>query len=477
MIAIGRIQAEKAKRKLSEYQIVKNAALFSSDMPDEYEFLKNAYSGTGGFKDGAYIVPHPREPLEKYLRRCFMSYYCNYMKPCVDAHVNPIFKEYPVREYASSQLADAFLLNIDGKGTNIDRFMKHAALKSKLFGCVFGVVENFAQHEGNLADAIQKRKYPYVYLVNRNQVKDWVVDQFGNLVMIRYELRYAEFTDGQKINKTVTWTWTKDRYTREDENGKSEGENIIGHLPVVPLFGALRDEEDELIPQSEFYAIAKVNLAIFNACSELRERNRNQAFSLLTYPIGEEDDYEDVNEIAIGTTDMLLYRGSAHGKPEYTSPDSAPSTMLLDEIKNMVQEIYRMADRANVTGVQEQSSGVAKEWDHQSMNQSIADFAKNLEEFEEKIMMLFGLYISKDLKYNAAYNKDYGVVDISAELDKATRALMLGVGGKFDTEVKKIAARTMLHDQDDAVVNAVIEDIEQQGADILFGKVEAGGNE
>lgn len=451
----------------TEYQTVKNAALLKMrSIPETIEFLKDAYSGTGGFADGTYLVPHPRESAEKYAGRCFMSYYCNYVKPCIDAHVNPIFKEYPVREYQANRLADAFLLNIDGKGTKIDRFMKRAAIRAKLFGGILGVVENFAQHEGNMDEAIKNRKFPYVYLVRPNQIRDWVIDQFGNLAMIKYELNYAEYVNDQKINKTVIWTWTKEKFIKEDESGRQEGKNTIETLPVVVLYGALSDEGvDSLIPQSEFYAIARANLALFNACSELRERNRNQAFSLLTYPIAEEDSYETGSEVIVGTSDVLLYKGNAGGKPEYITPDSTPSQVLLDEIKNIVQEIYRMADRANVTGVQEQTSGVAKEWDNQSINQTIADFAKNIEEFEEGIMTLFGLYIKKELEYNSTYNDDYGVVDISAELDKVSKALMLSIGGKFDVEVKKIAAKTMLYAQADEVVNEVMEDIEQQSLD------------
>ena len=463
-----RKQVEKAKKQLTEYQIVKNAmaaAPFMSDLPNKFTFLKDAYSGTGGFEDGIYLVPHPREPLDKYARRCFMSYYCNYTKPCIDAHVNPIFKEYPVREYNPNPLVDAFLLNVDGKGTKVDRFMKKIAIRAKLFGCVFGVVDNFIDQENDIEKAIKNRKFPYVYIVKPSQIKDWAVDQFGNLSMIQYSLSYSEVVNGSKVNKSVTWTWTNEKVIKEDQGGKQENDNPVGIIPVVPLFGALNDDDDELIPQSEFYSIAKTNLAIFNACSELRERNRNQAFSILTYPIAEDDDYDTAAEIAVGTADMLVYKGAAGGKPEYISPDSAPSQMLLDEIKNMVQEIYRMAERANVTGVQDQKSGVAKEWDNQATNQTIAEFAKNLEEFEEKILYLFGLYINKQIDYKANYNDEFGVVDTSAELDKVTKALMLNIGGKFNKEVKKQIARVVLHDLDDDILNSVIEEIDQQKED------------
>ncbi|SEJ35517.1 hypothetical protein SAMN05660742_10686 [Propionispira arboris] len=470
-----RPRQKKKARQMTEYEIVKNAVPFGGGIPDKYIFLKDAYAGTGGFEDGEYLVPHPRESMGKYVRRRFMAYYCNYLKPCIEAHVNPIFKEPPVREYTKNALFDGFLQNVDGKGTRLDRFMKRVADRAKLFGCVFGVVDNFSKTEEDLAAALKNRQYPFIYIVKPDQVRAWAMDRFGNLSLLKYTMKYTDVVDGNKMQKTVTWTWTAEQWIREDEHGKTDGVNTIGVLPIVPLYGALNDDDENELPQSEYYSIAKTNLAIYNACSELRERNRNQAFSLLIYPIAEDDDYNDANELVVSTTDMLLFKSISGAKPDFITPESGPSEMLLSEIQNMIQEIYRMAERANVTGVQQQTSGLSKEWDNQSSNQTIADFAKNLEAFEEKIAEIFGLYIKTNLAFISKYNDDYGVVDVSTELDKVTKALLLGIGGKFDKEVKKIAARTMLNNQDDKVVNAVIGDIDAQPDDKTYLESETPG--
>lgn len=448
------------------------AAIFAQSLPDDHTLLNDAYSGSGGFKDGSYIVPHPREPADKYSRRKFMSYYCNYVKPCVNAHVDPVFREYPVREYKANQYMDAFLDNVDCKGTKIDRFMKRAAIRAKLFGSTFIVVDNFSEGAESVKDAIEGRKFPYIYLLRPNQVKDYATDRFGSLSWIKYQLSFTEVENGEKKKKTAVWEWTKEAWKKTDSDGvETEGVNNIGEIPVVALSGAF-DEEGALTPQSDFYSIARINLAIFNACSELRERNRNQAFSILTYQLGENDDYEQASEIACGTADLLMYPSTATNPPSYTTPPAEPSETLMSEIRMMIEVIYRMAERANVTGVQEQNSGLAKEWDHQSLHQTIAEFAKNLEEAEEKIAWLFGKYINTGLDYSAKYSDDYGVVDVSAELDKVTKALALAIGGQFDKEVKKQAARTVLKDQEDDVINAVIDEIERQETDLAYGKSE-----
>lgn len=102
-----------------------------------------------------------------------------------------------------------------------------------------------------------------------------------------------------------------------------------------------------LIPRSSKRAW---NYALFNACSELRERNRNQAFSILTFPVieGDTGGMEDIN---VGSSDMLVYETGSQ-KPEFITPDAEPSDMLKSEITMMIQEIYRMASLQLVTGIQ-----------------------------------------------------------------------------------------------------------------------------
>ncbi len=98
--------------------------------------MQDAYEGAGGFEDGAYLEQHPRESAEKYGKRKKLAYYLNYLKPCVDAHVDPIFKREAVRDYeGSGQKAwELFLKDVDFANTGIKQFMKRAALLAKLQG-------------------------------------------------------------------------------------------------------------------------------------------------------------------------------------------------------------------------------------------------------------------------------------------------------------------------------------------------------
>lgn len=61
--------------------------------------LEDGYFGIGGFIDGEYLTKHPRESDEKYAMRRHLSYYLNYLAPCVNAHVSPIFKTLAQRDW------------------------------------------------------------------------------------------------------------------------------------------------------------------------------------------------------------------------------------------------------------------------------------------------------------------------------------------------------------------------------------------
>lgn len=91
-----------------------------------------------------------------------IAYFFNYIKPCVDGNVNPIFKELPVRGYnTSNHLFERFLSDCDLKGSSLDKFMKDAALGAKLYGVQAIFIDNFPEEELrkiNLLEAVKFNK-------------------------------------------------------------------------------------------------------------------------------------------------------------------------------------------------------------------------------------------------------------------------------------------------------------------------------
>lgn len=448
-----------------ELKKIYEAAGYNGVLIDKYELLDNAYRASGGFEDGSYLIPHPREQAEKYIRRKNMSYYINYVKPVVDGHVNPIFKSKPIRK-GLSPTYEKFIQDVDGNGTTLTRFMKKAAIRAKLHGVEFIIVDMEQLEEGQIVtekDVIDQRLYPYLYLVSPAQVTNWAVDKFGKMIYFSYTITSNSIDDNGNIKSVgETYTWTNNYCIRQIQGEeKRKYVNPLGIIPVVPLYGAINDS-DTLIPQSDVYAIARTNYALYNACSEERERARSQAFSMLIYPIADDDDYSNGDEpLQYGTADMLLYRGTTHGKPEFITPPTDSTDILLAEINFMIKEIYRMANMQFVTGVSQYNiSGIVKEWDSQQLFQTISELAQGLQEAEYKIAKVFSKYMSEIMdNISITYNNQYGIVDSTSVLTNATQALTLNICGDYNLALKEQVVRATLKDIDSSAVDTILQSL------------------
>lgn len=442
-------------------------ATYNGQLIGKYELLDNAYRASGGFETGEYLIPHPSERAEKYVRRKNMSYFINYVKPVVDAHVNPIFKTEPMRSGLSST-ASLFEKDVDGKKTTLTRFMKKAAIRAKLHGVEFIVVDMEQVEEDRLLtekDVVDQRLYPYLYLVSPAQVTNWYTDKLGRLVSISYTIdNYVLDKDGNAVNKPETWTWTNTVCKKVVDGETQTFQNTVGIIPIIPLYGAINDSNN-LIPQSDLYAIARTNHALYNACSELRERNRAQAFSLLTYPIADEDDYENGDEpLRYGTADMIMYRGGkSAAKPEFITPPSDSSDIIMNEINFCIKEIYRMATLQMTTGVNQYNvSGTAREWDNQQLFQTISELGQGLQEAEKSIMYVFSKYMNEDMKeFSVVYNNQYGIIDAATTLANATSALTMNISEEYNEEMRKQVVRATLKDVDANIVDKLVESVEK----------------
>ena len=157
-----------------------------------------------GFEDGTYLIPHTSERNDKYTRRKNMSYYVNYVKPVIDAHVNPIFNTEPARQ-GMSPTFNRFINDVDGNNTSITRFMKKVAIMAKLHGVQFVVVDMAKIDDSQViteADIEQERIYPYLYSVSPSQVINWATDKFGRLISISYVVMNSiiDETDTAKVS-------------------------------------------------------------------------------------------------------------------------------------------------------------------------------------------------------------------------------------------------------------------------------------
>lgn len=428
-----------------------------NDKQSIYQLLIDGYYGIGGFLDGSYLKKHTREEQPKYAMRQQLSYYLNYLKPCVDAHVSPIFKTKAIREWSgqASELWQTFSDDVDFSGRSIESLMKAAALHAKLCGVAFLVVDRAmdtikAETVGALAT--DRKALPYAFVVDPIRVVEVAVDKFGRIIKFVF-LEEDEDPDARTPAKR---TMTPEGWELEASKGKKTGTwNLGGITPVIPLYSRDTGRNNPL-PPSEFLAIAKTNLGIFNMSSWLGEILLNQTFSILTYPSS------DLDNLTIGTNNAIGYPSESSHAPAFISPSPEPAQSLSDNINRLQQECYRMASVVNVTGVRSEASGVAKAWDFEQTNQILADFAEQVEQAEKRLATIFALFVGAELEYVVKYPSDYNISDVQTELANAEIAKGLAFGDAFNVEVFKRVLTAYLPELEDADFDRLVAEYEDE---------------
>lgn len=422
---------------------------------DDYKLLGDSYTGSGGFLDGTYITAHKRETEKNYVTRKELAYYLNYVDVVVDSHVKAIFSKEAIREFNGNKYYEAFVKDADANGTSLNRFMKQAATKAKLYGCVFVVVDNFRDADGgSVKSALEMRRFPYLYTVIPSMIVDYKKDAIGRLKSIIYsntiDINGQDTDVYVKINdeQIITVTTQGDIVDIVDHG--------LGMLPVVVLYG-VDHESGEILPVPKFIQPARANKAIYNICSEIREIERKQTFSILTIQ-GERPERPDV----VGTESAIYYPETCTNGPAFITPETGPLDKLQEDKKSLIEEIFRMSCVTFTQSYATNQSGESKKWSFHITEQVLEDFAVSCEQAENNIGKLFGAYINTDIGLNVVYNKKYGIEDAKEFLEEALLALEVNFGTDGNAMVRAKAARAYFADASDEEINTVIDTIEKE---------------
>jgi hypothetical protein len=439
---------------------------------DPYLFLHDAYYGTGGFRNGNYLVPYVRTDPEAFKELKALAYYANYVKPIVNSHISPIFskpRQWVVAEGMEDEpFLTSFLEDADAQGHPLERFVKWAARMAKLYGCAFGLVDNFRAEEipDNQAASLAGRLFPYAVGIAPAAVSAWVLDSQGRFT----SFTYLERVEGSVSQIKIYKTWTREEWFRSDKEGNKlvgdgaeHGYHDLGRVPIASLYAFDREDMSEVLPLSEFYGVARLNHRIYNLDAEITELSRSQAYSIFCYP-------GQPASLTAGPRSAIAFAKDASKGPYFESPDAEQLRTLLESRGQMVNELYRQAQLTHLhAGESSQASGVAKSYDLEITAQALRDFTGNIEQFENELVLLFGLYRSEDYGYSVEYPRDYSLEDLTLALDQALTALSIDFGIAGNAEVKKQAARAMFTEPDQlAIVEGSIE--EQQGDAANAGK-------
>lgn len=432
-----------------------------------YEFLSNSYHGTGGYRNGRYLVPHSREMF--YKTRQSLSYYRNFTKPITRAMYQPVFADQVPRQVSpNSSIFGRFLKNVDNRGTGMQEYMESATRLSRLHGVTFIVMENFPADvmPQTLGAAQEARVFPYVYTQQAVSVEDFEADRFGNIEWIAFydsirKVGGKEERIYRLWNREYSVLVRKRANTDKSAVGLSKFEEVsppvihgLGTVPVIPVYTNIPDDATNILPDPPLYDIARINWAIYNKDSEIRDLERAQGFSLLVV----QDD--SGGELTVGSTNIIFVPTTASNMPQYISPDSNILKGLVENSEKLREDLFRIAEQLGVYGTAKESSGVAlgyRFFAHESVLKYTAVVASST---EDKIAELFRLYTGTDFSYETEYPQEFQAIDLGGEADSLDKYLMQDLTPEARTLALQKYTRLILGDQEPDRVSKAVESFE-----------------
>lgn len=388
-----------------------NTAINISTVND-YSFVEQAYKGSGGFKDGTYLIAHKREGF--YIERKQFSHYTNFVQPILRAMIEPVFNSPVRREFDDNELFKIFMKDVNYNNLHIQDFTQLVTKYARLHSIVFIVMDYIFPDDIELTEQylLENNIHPYVYIKKAWEVDSYKLDFFGRLEEIVFcdEKQTIKVNGKEEQRQTyIRWTITNwERVIKEKDKYIILETRIhnLGVLPVSAIYENAREDTKILLTESKFYALAKINHTIYNQDSERRELQRNQAFAILYIP--EEDN--DVAGKAIGTNNYLAISMDAPFAPGFISPDTNILKVLQEQREDNKKDLFTLADQLGVIGItKEAKSGIALSYEfsaYESTLQKTSDIAIKV---ENAIVRLFQLYTNTNFEYTAKYNTEYQI--------------------------------------------------------------------
>lgn len=410
----------------------------------DYELIRDAYLSSGGFENGSYIEPFPRETLERVQKRRKLALQINLVRRITLSLVGHLFRKSPIRN-VESKAYQRFMEDTDTKRTDIDAFMKKVFRLGLLYGTVFILIDKSQVEVRTQKEKELLRAFPYAVIRLPWHLENYKTDHLGKLTEITFK---EETEEGKQIYRTFTdseWIISTDPFK---ENVILSGTHNLGEVPVV-VYSPVPSDTEILSPPL-MLEIAKIQKAIYNLLSELQSVLRDTSFPVFTFPVGSPEDIEKLEKetLTLGTENAIAYTPQGSAKPEFIAPPPEPANQLLETIKFLIEKAYEHANLNFQGGVQK--SGIAKEYEYLEFSKMLSDFAQGLEECEYRIAHLVSRWEDEEFSGWIEYSKSFTPLDVEKRINTILQILNdPNVPQEVKIELVKVLTRYMLSDTHD----------------------------
>lgn len=399
-------------------------------LQDEWVKLGHVREGTGGFKDGTFLVAHAREWLDhttvtansdgttttvvnenprkaspKLKARRRLARYENVASAILEAKKAALFREQPTRRVgdepkeanAQKTPLEQWWMNVDGRGTHIDDAIPAWWDLAATYGHVVLYFELPPEQpepkEGEVRTAADDG-WPYVRLYTPLDVLNWLCDENGEIISIKVQeaveaTSYSELKPVTQYRVRIIDQEGWKLYDSKTGAFLREGTHELGCLPVAFLYGKRRailtDVGQSVLGDPRNY------IDLFNLISEKRELERSQTFSFINLPLGTGPDAPTVEQAQAmmgkqtGTMNVLFSAGPA----SMLTADAENVKTYQEDIQQLKRDIYREAGvqwESDSKDAEAEGSLVVK---REEMNTRLAAYADECEQTEYQLAELF----------------------------------------------------------------------------------------
>lgn len=375
-----------------------------------FQFIADALNGAGGFANGEALVRYPREDDAKFARRQEIAWYHNALRPACQRFVGYLTQRAPQRTVSTPALT-AFMDACNWQNDSLDVFWSGFMIDAKARGSMLLIVDMPASGMDT------ERTWPALVPLAPERLKRYRLNPEGALAEVGF-VDVAE-VDGQE--KPVERIYDETGWRVLDgQTVISQGTHGLGVCPVL-----LFTEAGDFPHVGSFATIADLSKRLYNLRSELDEILRAQTFSLLAYPVTENQSATlDPKALAqtISTHNMLLHYGAS---PQFIAPPEGPATIYLNVIER-VEALIREAALYVDPASNSQESGIALQMRFQALNSALVHFARRMEDFERRLWELVSRWLGLYTVAEIQWDNDYSLADLKLEIEVAQNMAALG---------------------------------------------------
>lgn len=414
-----------------------------------YQFIADALHGTGGFRDGGYLVQYPRESGDKFERRKAIAWYHNALRPACQRFAGYLVKRPPQRTLTQPVL-EALADRCDWQDNSLDVFWSGFMVEAKARGTMLLLVD--MPKDGD------ERSWPALTALTPERLLRYRLTHQGALA--EAALSDSLEIDGkmQPVERIYTETGWRVLY---GQRVLEQGDHKLGACPILAF-----SESGPFPTFGEFANIADLSKRLYNLRSELDEILRSQTFSLLTYKVPVEQFPLDLGSVAqtIGTHNLLQ---TFPNGAEFIAPPEGPARIYLDVIQEVAALIRQTALIVDLPDSRLNESGVALQLRFQSLNASLVHFARRMEDLERRMWALVGRWLGIEPDVSVTWGKDFSIADLKTEIEVAQNMAALNAPPAYQTaKLRQLIQLDLagLPDEDLQAALAGVDEIQQEGS-------------